>query len=277
MMNEVVRFTHDNDPRFGFPSLDVMQQRNLAEVKAWLTPHLRDAFLEVSVVGDVDPEAALKAIAQTLGALPSRAKTKPDYSNARQVSFPAPGSKSFPFSTEIPKAIAAIYWPTADMSDIRRTRRLSVLASVLDDRLRLKIREELGETYSPACYHVANDTFSGYGYMTAMIELKPEQLGRISQLVGEIGDELVKGPITDDEFDRAMKPLLSQLEQMRRDNRYWSQNVLRNAHEHPERLDWARALVTDFQEIRKEEIQTLAAEYLPSKRIVSALITPQAK
>ena len=277
MTNEVVHFMHNKDPRFGFPAIDQMRQRNLAEVKAWLQPQLTESFLEVSLVGDVEPQAALDAIARTLGALPARAERKPDYTDARKVSFPPSGTQDFPFSTEIPKAIAALYWPTADMSDIQRTRRLSVLASVLDDRLRLKIREELGETYSPACYHVANDTFTGYGYMTAMIELKPDQLPSISKLVGEIGDELAKGPISDDEFERAMKPLLSQLEQMRRDNRYWSQNVLRNAHEHPERLDWARALVTDFQEIRKEEIQKLAAEYLASGRIVSALITPKTK
>jgi zinc protease len=245
MADRVVSFMHSGDPRFGYPKIEDMQKRSLAELKAWLTPELAESYLEVSFVGDVDPKAALEAAAATFGALP--------------------------------KAIAAMYWPTADMSDIKRTRRLSVLAAVLDDRLRLKVREELGETYSPACYHVANDTFTGYGYMTSMIEVKPEQLDTIGKIVAEIGDSVAKGPITDDEFDRAMKPLLSQLEQMRRDNRYWSQNVLRNAHEHPERLDWARALVSDFQAIKKDEIQALAAEFLTSTRIVTARIIPQSK
>ena len=278
MADRVVSFLHGGDPRFGYPSDPAeMEKRSLAELRAWLTPELKESFLEVSFVGDVDPDAALKAVAQTLGALPARAATKPAYKEARQVAFPAPPTKQdFPFTTEIPKAVAAIYWPTADMTDIQRTRRLSVLAAVLDDRLRLKVREELGETYSPACYHVANDTFTGYGYMTAMIEVKPEQLDAIRDIVSTIGGEVAQGPITDDEFDRAMKPLLSQLEQMRRDNRYWSQNVLRNCHEHPERLDWARALLTDFQNIKREEVQKLAAEFLPATRVVSARIIPEA-
>jgi len=83
---------------------------------------------------------------------------------------------------------------------------------------------------------VANDTFTGFGYMTAMIEVKPEQLDSIKGIVTEIAAGLATGPISDDEFARARQPLLTQLEQMRRDNRYWSQNVLRNSHEHPERL-----------------------------------------
>lgn len=276
MADRVVSFLHGGDPRFGYPAQEEMEKRSLDELRAWLAPELAKSFLEVSFVGDVDPEAALAAVAKTFGALPPRAAAKPDYTEARRISFPAPpATEDFPFTTEIPKAVAAIYWPTADMSDIQRTRRLSVLASVLDDRLRLKVREELGETYSPACYHVANDTFTGYGYMTAMIEVKPEQLDAIRGIVTEIGGAVASGPITEDEFERAMKPLLSQLEQMRRDNRYWSQNVLRNCHEHPERLDWARALLSDFQSITLPEIQKLAAEYLPANRAVTARIIPQ--
>jgi zinc protease len=277
MSNQVVSFLHQNDSRFGFPAIAEIEKRSLAELKAWLTPELSSSFLEVSVVGDVDPKAALDAIASTLGALPARAATKPSYTEQRAIKLPAPSTQDFTFTTEIPKAIAAMYWPTSDMSDIQRTRRLTVLSSVLDDRLRLKVREELGETYSPACYHIANDTFPGYGYVTAMIEVKPEQLDSIRDIVAEIGDDVAKGPITQDEFERAMQPLLSQLTQMRRDNRYWSQNVLRNAHEHPERLDWARALITDFEQIQLEEIQKLAAEFLPATRIITARIIPETK
>lgn len=277
MSDRVVSFLYGGDPRFGFPAQEVMQERSLDELRAWLAPELAKGFLEVSFVGDVEPEAALDAVARTLGALPERAAVKPGYVEERKIAFPAPSTRrDFPFTTEIPKAIAAIYWPTADMRDIQRTRRLSVLAAVLDDRLRLKVREELGETYSPACYHVANDTFTDFGYMTAMIEVKPEQLDVIRGIVTEIGGEVAAGPITEDEFERAMKPLLSQLEQMRRDNRYWSQNVLRNCHEHPERLDWARALLTDFQNIKLEEVQKLAATFLPPNRAVTARIIPEA-
>ncbi|WP_395748150.1 M16 family metallopeptidase [Prosthecobacter sp.] len=278
MNNEVVSFMHSGDPRWGFPKEEELRKRTLAEVKAWLTPALTQDYLEVSVLGDIDAETALAAVAKTLGALPARADKKPAYAKERAVEFPkAPASETFSFDTEIPKAIATIYWPTADMSNIQRTRRLTVLGSVLDDRLRIKVREELGDTYSPACYHVANDTFTGYGYMTTMIECKPELATSLTKLVTEIGDKLSAGPITDDEFDRAMKPMLTQLEQMRRDNRYWSMNVLRCSQEHPERLDWARTFVTDFSGIKKEELEALAKEYLPAARAVSAGIIPITK
>lgn len=278
MNDSVVAFIHSNDERWGFPAKEEMRKRNMTELKEWLTPALKEDYLEISVLGDIDAATAIQAVAKTFGALPKRAEKKPDYSAARTVAFPKPeASKEFPFVTEIPKAIATIYWPTDDMLDIQRTRRLTVLGSILDDRLRIKVREEMGDTYSPACYHVANDTFKGYGYMTTMIECKPELARSLTKLVIEIGDKLSSGEITDDEFDRALKPTLGQLEQMRRDNRYWSMNVLRCSQEHPERLDWARSFVTDFSGIKKEEISALAKEYLGAKRAVSADIIPLAE
>ena len=136
------------------------------------------------------------------------------------------------------------------------------------------MREELGETYSPQCYHVANDTFKGYGYMTAMIECKPEQAVSIGALVIKIGNDLATSTITDDEFERAKKPQLEQLTQMRRDNRYWGQNVLRNSQEHPERIEWSRSLLQDFSGIEKKDLEALAKTYLKSDRAITVNVIP---
>lgn len=278
MMNKVVSYIHSADPRFGFPAIEEMQKRSLAEVAAWLKGPLASDFLEVSIVGDVEVKATLEAILKTVGALPKRDAVKPAYAKERAVPFPkGPSTQDMPFETEIPKAISALYWPTGDMLDIKRTRRLSLVAALLDDRLRIKVREELGETYSPACYHVASDTFTGYGYMTAMIECKSEQAQPLTELVTKIAAELAAGPITADEFERAKKPILTQIEQMRRDNRYWAQNVVRNCQEHPERIEWSKNLISDFEGITLEEAQDLAKQFLGKDHAVAVKVLPKNK
>jgi zinc protease len=277
MTDKVSGFIHADDPRFGFPERADLEIITTADLKAWLSQPLAESYLEIGIVGDVDVEAAIKAVATTFGALPKRATSKPEFTAERAVPFAKEKNTEFRFSTDIPKAIAAIYWPTEDMSDIRRTRRLILLSSILDDRLRIKVREELGETYSPACYHVASDSFTGYGYMTAMMELKPDQTAKIAALVRDIGNDLASGKITDDEFERAKKPQMEQLPQMRRDNRYWSQNVMRNCQENPERLDWARSLLDDFTSIKKADIEALAKKYLTADRAVTVSIIPEMK
>ena len=276
MSDKVVSFIHSGDNRFGIASRKDIEARTLDEVKAWLASPLKEGYLEISLVGDLDVEKSIAAVAKTFGALPKRADKKPDFAAARDVKFPSePKQKEFHFTTEIERAYALTYWPTTDMKNIQRTRRLALLGQILDDRLRLKVREELGESYSPASYHVPSDTFPGYGYMTAMVTLKPDHVAKVGPIVAKLGDELAKGSISEDEFERAKKPQLTQLEQMRRDNRYWIQNVLRCSQEHPERLDWARSLVNDFASIKKEDLEALAKEYLSADRVVNLGIIPE--
>jgi len=274
MGNKVVSFIHSDDARFGYPPQKVMAERSTAELKAWLTPALKDGYMEIAIIGDVDVEKTLAAVASTFGALPARADKKPAYTAERKVPFPAaPREKDFNFTTEIPRAYALAYWPTEDMMDIRRTRRLVLLGQILDDRLRLKIREELGETYSPASYHNASDTFTGYGYMTAMATLKPEQVAKVKPMFLEIADGISDTGITEDEFNRAREPQLQQLVQMRRDNKYWLTRVLVNSQAQPYRLDWCRSLMDDFTSIKKEELEVLSKKYLEDgKSIVIGLL-----
>jgi zinc protease len=278
MNDKVVGFIHSDDSRFGVADRAETEKRTLDEARAWLAGPLKDSYMEVSLVGDLVVDDVLPIVAKTLGALAKRADKKPDYTEARSVAFPKePRNKDFHFETEIKRAYALLYWPTADMKDIQRTRRLSLLGAVLDDRLRLTVREKLGDSYSPGAYHVPSDTFTNYGYMTAMMTLKPEDVAKVGPIVSALGDELAKGPISEDEFERAKKPQLVQVEKMRRENRYWISNVLRNCQEHPERLDWARSLVTDFSAIKKEDLQALATEYLPAARVMMIGLIPDQK
>ncbi len=278
MQNQVVGFIHGGDFRFQFPKREVMEQRSLAELKAWLAQELSGGYVEIAVVGDIDVEKTLEAIAATFGALPKRAGEKPDFTKERLVKFPSePRDKDFVFTTEIPRAYALGYWPTADMSDIRRARRLSLLAEILDDRLRLKIRQELGDSYSPASYHVPSDTFTGYGYMTAMATLKPDQVAKVKPMFLDIAQGMATGGITEDEFQRAREPMLEALAKQRRENDYWLKRVLRNCQEQPQRLDWARSLVDDVKSVTREEIASLAKQYAMSAAAITIGLIPEQK
>lgn len=277
MSSAVETFIHSGDNRFGIPPREQLEKRNTAELKAWLEKPLKESYMEVAVVGDVEPDRVVQLVASTLGALPERAAKKPDYAEGKNVKFPTePRRKDFKFKTEISRALALAYWPTTDMSDIRKTRRLSLLGSILDDRMRIKIREEMGDSYSPMAMHQPSDTFPGYGYMFAYITLKPEQMEKVGKIVEALGAELARdGSISEDEFERARKPQLSQIEQMRRDNGYWLARVLRNCQEQPQRLDWARSMLDDIKSIKKEDLEALAKEYLGGGKATVIGVIPE--
>jgi zinc protease len=276
MATEVANLLASGDPRFGLPPKEIMLARDLDEAKAWLAPQLARGPLEVSVVGDVDLEAAITAVARTLGALPAR-EPKPDLAALKKLAFPAePFAKTYAITSEIPKGNVMVYWPTTDGLEAPRARRLSMLASVLNDRLRLKIREEIGGSYSPSAGSNASDTFPGYGYLQAGCVVDPAQAAKIQDLIVALGDDLATNGVTADELTRARQPVLTAAKESLRTNNYWGGNVLGRAQEKPEVLDWARTRLTDIEAINAAELSALAKSYLGSARASRVTIAPVA-
>jgi len=277
MATDVANLLANGDPRFGLPAKEVMLSRNLDEARAWLAPQLARGALEVSIVGDLDIEAAIAAVAQTLGALPAR-EAKPALDELKKVAFPAtPFAKTYTITSEIPKGNVVVYWPTTDGLDVQRSRRLSLLTTVLSDRLRVKIREEVAGTYSPSAGSSASDTFPGYGYIQAGCVVEPAQADKIREMIVAIGDDLATNGVTADELNRARQPVLTAARESVRTNNYWGGNVLARAQEKPEVLDWARTRLPDLEAITAAELSALAKTYLGKDRASRVTILPAAK
>jgi len=274
--DEVARFLHGGDARFGFPAREEVEALSAAQAREWLMPDLAKGYCEVTLVGDFDKERAIALLAQTFGNLPGRAAEKPAHDQERIVKFPAGGEKEFLFESEIPKAMAVAHWPTTDIFEIEKTRRLGMLSAILDDRLRLKVREELGDAYSPFAHNLPSDTWKGYGYLFASVTVDPAQAGKVAGVIAAIAADLAKGDsITEDELERAKKPQVVSIEEMRRTNRYWMNSVLESSQEHPQRLDWSRTFVDDYKNITVAEINALAKEFLKAGARVSVAIKPK--
>lgn len=276
LTTEIANLLADGDPRFGWPAEEVMMTRNFDELKAWLTPQLAHGPLEVALVGDLDIEASIAAAAKTIGALPSR-EAKPALTELKKVKFPAqPFTKNYVIESEIPKGAVLLYWPTEDALDEHRTRRLNVLEHILNDRLRVKLREELGVTYSPRVENFASDTFPGYGYIVANIDVDPQSATKVSEFAVDLADELAQKGVTEDQLNRARQPMLTAIKDSLRSNGYWL-FVLALAQEKPEALDWPRSRLPDIGAITTAELSALAKKYLGRDRVSRATILPATK
>ena len=274
---DIANLLASGDPRYGLPGKEEMMAHTLDEARAWLTPELSTGSIDLGIVGDLDIDATIDAAAKTLGALPARGTaTLPD--DLKKVSFPAqPFAKDYRIETAIPRGLVRVYWPTTDGLEATRSRRLSLLASIVSDRLRVKIREELGAAYSPDAFSFASDTFPGYGYITAHVEIDPATAAKVRDLIITIGDDLAKNGVTEDELTRAREPMLTNLKQSLRDNAYWISSVVVRAQSKPEVLEWCRNRLADITSISTAELSTLAKTYLAGDRASRAIILPAEK
>ena len=158
--------------------------------------------------------------------------------------------------------------------DIGELRRLNVLATILDDRLRTKLREELGATYSPQA-HASSSMVFDYGNLMAMSIGSPEDVDKVTGLIHEMGLALASKGVTQDELDRALTPILSNLEKTLRDNGYWLNTVMAQSQAEPYRLDWARERDADYESIKLAEINALAKKYLGKENAAQLVIVPE--
>ena len=77
-----------------------------------------------------------------------------------------------------------------------------------------------------------------------------------------------------DELERAIKPLLNGIDQQLRQNSYWLSTVALTSQEFPQKIDWARTMVSDYKSIKVDEVNKLASQYLRPERAVVVKIIP---
>ena len=274
MSLEVAGLLANGDPRFGLPPKEVLLSRNLDELKAWLTPQFARGPIEIAIVGDFDPAATIDAVAQTFGALSERSD-KPAYKDARKVMRPAnPITKQYTVESEIPKALVRLYWPATDSRDVKLTRRMRLLCDVFADRLRVKIREEMGGTYSPNAASDLSDTYPGYGWIVAEATVAPDQSRIIADAIKAVAVALHDNGVTEEELVRAKQPVLTALRESSRTNSYWLGSVLAAAQEFPERLDWSRTRYSDNEGVTTRELSALTKQYFDPARISEFIVLP---
>ena len=143
------RFLSGNDPRFGLPSPEAFEGLSVTDVENWIVPALRQGAMELAIVGDVDRETVVRMAARYLGSLPGKRAEAIKPENRTGPVFPAARQMNVDVISQIEKAQLVMAFPTDDMWDIGRTRRLNILAEIVSERLRLRIREKLGAAYSP--------------------------------------------------------------------------------------------------------------------------------
>jgi len=267
------RFLAGGDSRFGMPSRSDLDRLTLADVKNWVLPAIANEPIEISIVGDLDVDAILSLSARYLGTLPKRVGVsrpqRPD-----RLTFPSGQRLDIDVNTRIEKGSVYVTFPTDDIYDIRRTRRLAILANVFSDRLREIIREKLGATYSPYAFNAPSRDYPGYGYFQSVVSINPQDADTVIRETQNIAADLARNGITQDELRRALDPTLNSIKDLRQENQYWLETVLTGSSDHPEQIEWARTIESDYAAITAKDVADMAARYRANDRAAVITGTP---
>jgi len=269
------RFLAGGDSRFGLPPYDAVSRLTLGDVKTWLREGIDNAPLELSIVGDFEVADAVALASVYFGSMPPRRLAVPERP-AGPIAFPKGRTLEVPVQTRIDKGLVQVAYPTDDIWDIEKTRRLSILSAVFSDRMREIIREKLGASYNQEAYNAPSRAYPGYGVMSAVIGVKPDDAETVVEAVKDIASAIVQRGITHDELQRAIDPALTGIKDLQQENSYWLKTVLSGSREHPEQIGWSRTMTRDYAAISQDELRQLARRYLDNAAAAVVIIRPAA-
>lgn len=266
---DLARILRDGDPRYGLPTLEELQARRPEEMRAVLEPAMQAGAMEVAVVGDIDPESAIEAVAATLGTLPPRTEAFDRNRGVEPLAFPAAPAAPIVLRHEggADKAALAVAWPAVDGFERRRARVLALVGEVMQIKLTDVLREELGATYSPSVSVGASDLQRGYGTIRAELDVKPSEMAQVQAAVEAVAADVRAGRISADEFERARRPIIEGFTQRFESNGFWLDAVSQVQ----SRADWpdrTRSLRGDYGSITLDEVKALSAGLFDPARAI---------
>ena len=257
---------------YSMPAWEELETVNLEQLSGWLLPIFKGSPLEINIVGDIEPDQVRHLLSRYFGA--EKRGEKPRIQE-KTITFPHGQTLRLQAPSSSGKAQLTIAWQTDDFWNIDRTRGLNMLAKVLDDRLRLKIREELGAAYSPQVFNLPSKIDTGFGLLESRLIIDPAQTEQLAQVVHQVAADLVKEGITAEEFKRAQEPTLTAIREQMRSNTYWLHTVLSLSSRHPEQLEWPKTILQDFTAMKRESLDRLAKQYLQPEQAATVLVLPK--
>ncbi|MFN3620044.1 M16 family metallopeptidase [Sphingorhabdus sp.] len=258
----MARIMTDDDPRFALVPLKTIQAADFDMLKAALGDVLKQNRIEIALVGDMDEDAAIAAVARSFGALPARATNGLDYTAQRQLRWSeARGNFDIPHNGEQNQLAWRRVWTTTGDLDQKTTQSMDLLARVMTLRLTDELRENLGATYGVGASSDMSDIYPMRGALSVSTSGDPKDLAAIEATIDQVVQELVNGPVDADVFERARKPVLESYADWQKRNDTWL-GVASEAQTNTDRLQRFRQNRENFASITAQDIWTLAKLYL---------------
>lgn len=264
-----------NDPRWRTPTLAEIEASTPADFRKALAPILASGPIEVQVFGDVKREAAIDAVARSLGAIPKRRASSVAPPPVR---FPETGKPPLILTHGGPEnqAVAVVAWPTAGgIERITDSSRLDVLAQIFSDRLYDRLRSEAGASYSPSVQSDWPIGLPGGGRFVVIGQVTPDKVDFLFRLSREIAADLIANPIGPDELKRTLLPYIQLLARSATGNTFWLTKLAGGTFDE-RRVAATKALGDDVNSITPEQLQQTARQYLQPDGAWTMAVVPKA-
>ncbi|QYU67147.1 hypothetical protein J4558_19645 [Leptolyngbya sp. 15MV] len=148
----------------------------------------------------------------------------------------------------------------AGVTNLRESRQLEILVELFNNRLMDAMRERAGASYAPQINSNWPVDLDNGGTITAISQLRPEDVPVFFQVADSIARDLIANPPDADELSRVTEPLRQLIQRASTGNMFWMFQ-LEGSSTDPRRVELLRSLMSDYTQTTPEAMQALAAKY----------------
>jgi len=243
--------------------------------QAWIDRIVREAPIEVAIVGDIDEAKAMELVKTYIGSLPSRPRISTDtLASLRNIQRPVgPLAIDETIVTSTPVAMVRMGSFGPDWGSVDDRRKLNMASQILTSRMIKRIREQEQLVYGIGVRVSPSMAFKGYGLITASATTDPEKATRLAEVVHEMMSEFAKSGPTDEEMHIARGQIANLLDEQMREPMFWEMNLddmtLRGTS-----LDDVNAGITPYDDFTADEIRDAVARYYSDDARFSVIVRP---
>lgn len=178
--NKFLPAVHNNDNRVVMPSLKELESADITDVRNDFEQLFKHGDLGLAIVGDIDIEETISALAVTFGAMPQRSPRQ-FLDDINPLPMATGVWQEHTIETESDGATLIVSWPLPGNHSANASSQNDFLASHVEGRLRKEIRERTGSTYSPSVSVESNSFMKDWGWLTLDLTVDPQDAGEVAE------------------------------------------------------------------------------------------------
>jgi zinc protease len=265
----------DNDPRFTLQPVEAYRALTFAKLKRDIGDRLAHGAIEVGIVGAVDEDKAIAAVAKTLGALPVREAEFLPYEAQRHRPFTTDHSpRTLTHTGPKDQALIEVVWATRDDRDPVEKQVLNMLDRVLRLQVTENLRQKLGKAYSPHASSDPSRIWRGYGTFSIGASIDVDNVAIVRAAIADTVAGLRNAPPSADVMLRARAPLLEVIDNALKTNAGWLSNVAR-AQSQPDGIERHLHMRERLMAVTADQVQAAAQRYLGESGAVAITVVPE--
>ncbi len=255
---------------------DRVEAITLSDAQAWLEQTLDGAPIEVSVVGDIEQDAAMDLVAQYVGSLPPRERisdaTLDELRTITHPEGPLEASSYIETSTPVALAITGSFGP--DISNVRDTRLIGFATQILTTRMIKEIREEAQLVYSISAQSQPSTVYADMGMIFAAGPCNPGNETTLAGKIDEMFSDFAQNGPSGEEVEVARGQIFNKINEDTEQPGWWT-GQLSDATYRGRSLDDLANMEDAYAAFTADEIRDAFARYYTDDNRMSVVVGPK--